>query len=393
MTLSLSSLSSLSSFFGDVAAAAAAAPTAASWRMWHWAAMIALAAFLLPKIAYILRGHLSRPDHWSGKRSFWLVELIFSSVEWFTRVWHDYEIHGIEHIDADNCLLVGYHSRPTMDVVYAIANLRSASLVSHPFFEVPLLCHLLRIAHFMPSAKPGTSGDSEAKQFVNSIMNGERPVLLLPGGAYECSKPWKDRYKVDWKSDPGYARVLLSEPERPGEKCKIVPFFTNNSEDVFYSPRWWFDYSGAQTRQALTDLRKGKFWILPKLFVFGAVSLGFSALPVPVKLDLYIGKPLTPKKKENSTQFAARVQASLQRMIDKVRGEEERLVSSTGYHPRQVVWRTLSRPVLALYSMLQNMAIFTYLITSVLLLSPLMILLKVLLGVRSMFRQGKKKER
>ena len=56
----------------------------------------------------------------------------------------------------------------------------------------------------------------------------------------------------------------------------------------------------------LDDLRDGKFWIFPWLFPIAACSLGFSLIPQPVKLDLYIGKPIVARKGETSLQFAAR---------------------------------------------------------------------------------------
>lgn len=346
-------------------------------------ASVCLILLIAPKLVFILQGKATKRDRWTGKPVHWFVELCFGSVESFSRIWHGFEVHGIENVTQKNCLLLGYHSRPTLDIVYVISHLRSASLVSHLFFNVPIMAQLLPLGNFLASSTPGHCAE---EHFVDKVTNGDRPVLLMPGGAYECAKQYKDRYKVDWKEDPGYARVLLSGPRRLGQHVKVVPFFTNNCEDVYYCPRWWHDFTGAIVRKALVDVRKGKVWLLPKLFVFGAVSLGVSVLPVPVKLDLHIGKPLTPKRKETSVQFARRVQDNLQQMIDDVRnkqrdGGEKKSSSNANTNTRasatkhgSVWWILLTHPVIALYSAFQNVCVFTYMISSVLLAAPFLLL-------------------
>lgn len=196
------------------------------------------------------------------------------------------EVHGVENVSASNCLLVGYHSRPTLDVVYLQSQLRPTTIITELLFAIPFMAGILTKNNFI-SAEHGNSTNSS---FIRNVVNGTRPVLLLPGGAYECMKSYDNQYKVDWKDDPGFARLLLNDPDRIGKDTKVVPFFTSNCEDIYFSTPHWYTYSGNKVKEYFTALRNKQYYVMPLLLVLCFLSLGLVFFPNPVKLDAYIGE-------------------------------------------------------------------------------------------------------
>jgi hypothetical protein len=337
---------------------------------WKWVACYTIALFIIPKLIQIWRNRNARDPWDSSKLHHWFVELYFSSVLGFAKLWHNYRIFGLENLSKHNCLLVGYHSRPTIDVIYAMAAIRPASLISNIFFEVPFLKSLLELGHFIASSRTGMPAD---KPFVEAVTNGDRPVLLLPGGAYECEKNYSSRYVVDWKDNPGFARVLLDDANgKPGKGTRVIPFFTTNCEESLLTHPAWYDFSGKIVRQGLLDLRKGKIWVLPKLMIIGFFSLGFHLLPRPVNMELHFGEPLTARPNETPVEFAKRVQTNLQWLIDSTQPK-----ASKSLRDVSLLRKIARRPILAIFTAAQNFFIIAFSLSLIVFVLPWILIYKI----------------
>lgn len=389
----------------------------------------------------------------------WLYEVFFNSVALFARRWHDFEVHypaslweryyqahgtfnnnaavggttakNVNMFSNDkqcplprNCLLVGYHSRPTLDLIYTIAHIRPAALVSQLFFEVPFMDGIMKQGHFMSSSKPGRSADAT---FYRAVTSGSRPVLLLPGGAYECAKDCDQKYKVQWKRIPGFARVLLSKdleynhrhhlsshddasinsatdsnnndrhetanksvPIKTARHTPVIPFFVANCEDILYTTDYWYAMSGQYVRNALNELReRGVLYKLPLIMFIAFFCMGCHLLPKPVKLDLYFGDPVTSLDGESEEQFAARVTEAMQTLIDSSMtrsnkdGNKNSCSTSGGgggvHESRSVVSKIRQYPVYALYTFIQNTLIVIYCVAVFIFVVPFGVLVQYLI--------------
>jgi hypothetical protein len=383
-------------------------------------------AFWIPKIPTVFRCiDEYRSSTGAAGRVPIYVHFGYMCVREFASFWHQYEVHGLHHLEKsrDNCVLVGYHSRPTLDIIYAQSFLFPiSSLVSYIFFSIPFAAGPLRASNCIPSS---TSTQPSDQSFINAVVGKEIPLLLCPGGAYECVKKWEMKYRVDWKERPGFIRVLYGtpaaeEPDTPiataraspakrrrrssvpaaksngksrarsasprrrrapargapatrrprvvGEKTKIVPFFTHNCEEIFWNVQWMYDLTSDAMRWVLVVLKRRngsallKTALMPLVAPLLAVSLGFALLPLPVKLDLHIGHPLTIRSTESEAAFAKRVTAAMQNLIDTAIQEHRgRDCVSEG-------WTRICRhPFYVLYALLQNICIFMGLAVTILL--------------------------
>lgn len=346
-------------------------------------AAASLLALILPKLSLYFDHNIS--DRWTHERPHWIARIFYGGIQNFARFWHRYEIHGIEHISRTNCLLVGYHSRCTVDGVYAQAFLQGTTLMSPIFFAIPASQQIFEKIHCVSTHLPGQSAE---ESFVTTVVQGNRPTILYPGGHHECYKPLQEKYKVMWKELPGYARILLAEPNRPGANTAVVPFFTRNSEEIFFTSDWWYDLSGKMVIKDFYEFEHGNLWLLPLLFPKTIAGLGFTPLPRPVKLDLFIGEPVIPKTNETATEFAERVRSSLQSLIDSTQSSSTTDPSTTA----SSVWTfLLCHPIYSAYVFFQ-MSIFW---SSTLLLNTLLVPAMMVwqLVARMVFKKKRKAHR
>jgi 1-acyl-sn-glycerol-3-phosphate acyltransferase len=322
-------------------------------------------------------------DHhsWDGTKPNWFAKIYFGNILSFARFWNDYEIHGLENVPNRNCLLVGYHSRCTLDLLYLGAAIRPAMIVSHIFYSFPGLGWLNDSLGCISSGKGSSSADTA---FVQAVVNGNKPVMLLPGGAFECEKSYEDRYKIQWKELPGFARVLLQEPHRPGCKTSVVPFFTSHCEDLYYTNPWWYTYSGKWLRAAFDRLRDRQPVSIPALLCMCLMALGVFIAPRPVKLDLYFGTPLVPLDKESDIEFAKRVKTAAQTLVDEVNARSQEKSLS---HPNRGINKYFRYPLYGLYVVGQNSCVALWIILNVTVALP--IALGVVWIWKKIFRQSK----
>lgn len=141
---------------------------------------MAIVALVIPKLEDFF--NFKKLDIWTGEIPKWFARVFYGGIQRFALFWHNYEIHGIDNIRRDNCLLVGYHSRCTVDAVYATAFLEPTTIMSPIFFAVPGSKALFESINCVSSH--GESKNS-ADSFIATVVRGGRPVMLFPGGHHE----------------------------------------------------------------------------------------------------------------------------------------------------------------------------------------------------------------
>mmetsp|Transcript_24814 Transcript_24814/g.36598 ORF Transcript_24814/g.36598 Transcript_24814/m.36598 type:complete len:351 (+) Transcript_24814:121-1173(+) len=327
-------------------------------------------SILLPKLLCILD---NSNDIWTNRPPPILARIFYVGVRRFAKFWHQYEIHGIEHISKKNCLLVGYHSRCTVDGVYATAFTHSTTIMSPIFFAVPFSKYLFKQINCVSTHSEGASS---RESFINTVVHGDRPTLLFPGGHHECYKPAADKHIVKWKKLPGYARILLSD-DQPGRTTSVVPFYTHNCEDIYWTSEWWYDFSGKNVMKDFKDFENGKLWLLPFIFPKSLAALGCIILPLPVKLDLYFGEPVIPNTDESPTDFAERVRQATQELIDSVRKKHR---ENGNKEERSVSYMLQRYPIYALYVIIQNTLMWSTFVLLNSLLVPFIMLFSIVLS-------------
>lgn len=284
-----------------------------------WISLV-LAASLGWKLAPLFT---SKKNIWTGEELNWVEKMVYGGIAAFARDWNDYEVHDLDRLiqNKENCLLIGYHSRTTLDLIYLTATIHCHVLVTHLLFYIPIIGTVLPLLGII-SSKGGVRDRAE-EAFIETLSRRERPLMLLPGGAFECMKAYHHRYRVMWKEVPGFARVIHDE-ERLQKHTKVIPFYTKNSELSLWTVAWWYTQSGRGVWYLMNAFRDGQVATLPVMMVLLLFSLGFFPLPSPVKLDTFFGSELVLQDNETAQAFALRVKTELHSLIDRVNGLPER---------------------------------------------------------------------
>lgn len=263
-------------------------------------------------------------DFWTHRGLNILEKLVLVGLQRFIEFWHNFEVHDLEKVRSikGSRLLLGYHTRNTIDLMYLIAALKPKILVSHLFFKVPITCRLLPFIGFMPS--------KDEASFVDALLESDKkPLMLLPGGVLECLKPYRDQYRVTWKDKPGFARVIHEQKEKFENGVSVVPFYMKNCERIYFTTASWYEFSGKLATEWYHRFRKGEILLLCVLMSLILFSWGFGVLPVPVKLDTYFGKPITLKENESVEDFSRRINKHLEQMMDIINHNDDPEVIKT----------------------------------------------------------------
>lgn len=160
-------------------------------------------------------------------RDFWIVARKVISAVWdaHARLYHGYEVHGLEHLPVNGpALIVYYHGAIPVDIYYLIARVvlereRLIYTVADRFlFKIPGFAIISESCH----VSPGTI------QSCVSILGDGNLLAISPGGVYEAQ--FGDScYELLWRNRIGFAKVAL-EAQVP-----IVPMFTENLREAFRS--------------------------------------------------------------------------------------------------------------------------------------------------------------
>lgn len=324
---------------------------------------------ILLKINTLSRKHVCI---WTKRDLNLIQKLFFVGISEFAKFWNSYEIH-FPHFNSinssifpENTLLVGYHSRPTIDLLYLCMALQPKMVVHYLVFRIPLARDIII------SLGGISSGENERGDeiFVDELLKDTRPILLLPGGVFELTKKYEEIHQVQWKSKPGFARVISESEICKSKKICIIPFYTKNCEKGYWSMKWWYNYSGKLIRHLIPKLKDGEVWVLPILNTFNFFSLGFMILPNPIKMDTYFGDPVYYQPGEPAETLASRVKKSLQNLIVKT----ESLPTGANLKPESHK-HPLKSICIGVVAVFQNTLSVMLLVSSIWIFSPILIIL------------------
>jgi hypothetical protein len=317
------------------------------------------------KLKYIFQDICSP---WTGKELNWMQKLFFQSLEDFAKYWHRYEIHGLEHLDRnanESYVLVGYHSRPVLDLIYFFCTVKPRTLIHYMVFQVPILKEFLAPMGFIPSKLD--NGKPSDEKFVQALIESPVPVMLLPGGVVECLKPSDYHHKVIWKPVPGYIRVLFEQRAKFGtRKVKVVPFYTRNCESIYYNTTAIHDTFGNYSIALYQLYKEGNLLLFPILLTVTLFSFGNIFYPRPVKLDTYIAKPLVIEETDTPETFAGRVRTSMESLIDNTN-------LTADVRIQEIPSKEGNRWYIGMYAFIQNLFLIVPLLACIWIAYPLII--------------------
>eukprot|EP01039_Chlorochromonas_danica_P003110 gene3110-3406_t len=259
------------------------------------------------------------------------VHIIFiDRVKQFADYWHGYEIHD-EHsvsplLDKPNTLLIGYHSRPTIDIMYFVCSLRCHVIVTDLLFKIPILGQALPLFRVLPSRPVQSNGTkpSNSEYFANVLTSIDHPLLLLPGGEEECHKQYDEMYQLKWKEVPGFVRSICKQ-KALGQQTSVIPFYTKHCEDIFLTTPSWYNYSAKQAAHFMRQFRLTKnILYLPLVLLWLLLCFGNSLCPRVIKLDTYLGAPIVLAADESPEHFSQRIQEATNRLILEKNASPER---------------------------------------------------------------------
>jgi 1-acyl-sn-glycerol-3-phosphate acyltransferase len=192
------------------------------------------------------------------------------------RVYHRYEVHGLEHLPASGAaLLVGYHGRP---VAYDLCML-SVTLYERLGYLPHGVVH--RAARRLPIMKWATDGlgfvEGDGAEVAQAVRRGEH-ILVQPGGTREGCRSYRTRYTVDWGERTGYLKLAIRH------RMSIVPIAASGIDDGYF---------GLNDGYALGKRLHAPLG-LPLWLGVGPLGLWPLSPPFPVKITQYLGEPINP---------------------------------------------------------------------------------------------------
>lgn len=224
-------------------------------------------------------------------RDFWIVARKVISAVWdaHARLYHGYEVLGLEHLPANNgpALIVYYHGAIPVDIYYLIARVvlereRLIYTVADRFlFKIPGFAIISESCN----VSPGTI------QSCVSILKDGNLLAISPGGVYEAQFG-DHNYELLWRNRIGFAKVAL-EAQVP-----IIPMFTENLREAFRSVGFFRGFF----------MRIYNWTRFPARPLYG----GF-----PVKLRTHLGPPIHVTPNMSPEEVRERVALGVEELINK----------------------------------------------------------------------------
>lgn len=223
-------------------------------------------------------------------------------------MFHGAEFHGVENLPEGAALFIGLHSTHNADIfpgqqmMYKFSGRVVRGLIHHLFY----MC--------MPFARnlglvPGTRGTAV------ELLKAGFYVGVLPGGAEEAMQGHENAYKLHpkWNERRGYAMVAMEA------NVPIVPTFARNVEEMKFNPIIYVLNLIGFTRvySRASALPYGIGWFYSQVCLILYFMTTYLAVPVPVKVTNYIGKPIYPKPGQTADELAEEAKLALQALIDK----------------------------------------------------------------------------
>ncbi|KAJ6662121.1 hypothetical protein lerEdw1_012586 [Lerista edwardsae] len=191
-------------------------------------------------------------------------EVVLHHISSIGKIWHGYEIIGMEHLPEGPGLIIYYHGPIAIDYVCFTATL---------YQQTGRTCHSVcdHVLCLIP--------DFSKAECVELLKAGKL-VGIPPGGLREVNFS-DNNYSLIWGNRTGFAQVALEA------KVPIIPMFTQNIRDAYWTvgntwlTRWLYE--------------RTRWLILP-------IHGGF-----PVKLRTYIGEPIPYDLNMTAKELAEKV--------------------------------------------------------------------------------------
>ncbi|NXC41596.1 TMM68 protein, partial [Penelope pileata] len=195
-------------------------------------------------------------DDWDSAR-----KTVASCWDIYARIWHGYELHGVENLPEGPGIVVYYHGAIPIDYLYFLSRLFlwkkriCLSVADHFVFRLPGLKLLLGVTGVMPGTR---------EKCLSALKNGYL-VSISPGGVREALFS-DESYQLIWGNRKGFAQIALDA------KVPIIPMYTQNVREGYrmFKERRFFRQLYESTRLPVTPPYGG----------------------LPVKFRTYIGEPI-----------------------------------------------------------------------------------------------------
>ncbi|XP_061454903.1 monoacylglycerol/Diacylglycerol O-acyltransferase-like isoform X2 [Rhineura floridana] len=198
------------------------------------------------------------------------------------KIWHGYEVIGMEHLPEGPVLIVYYHGATVFDYAFLVAKLFKEmgrmcySVVDHKMYQLPGLKLCLDVLYCKNYNKA---------ECVEILKKGGL-LGISPGGNREGN--FSDDYSIMWNNRKGFAQVALEA------RVPIIPIFTQNLREGYRTI--------GKTRLGRWLYEKTRLVILP---IYG----GF-----PVKFRTYIGEPIPYDPTITAMELAERTKAAIENL-------------------------------------------------------------------------------
>lgn len=245
--------------------------------------------------AAFLKAALNADDHP-------LLPVIAKAITKFGSLINDYELKGKQHIPKKGAaLIVMYHGLVPLDLwygglhIYLETGRLGHALADNFVFHTPGLRELARAV----GAVPGNPESALA------LLKSGEIVGVCPGGVKEAISGTENNYKVLWGKRTGFAKLALDA------KVPIIPGFTQNIEEAYHAP-----FAGSPIIQDIYEKTR-----LPLLPIFG-----LGAIPFPVKLTTWLGKPIPYDAQDTPEKLAAKTKRAIEGLIKKHQKDRKNVV-------------------------------------------------------------------
>ncbi|XP_064363605.1 DGAT1/2-independent enzyme synthesizing storage lipids-like isoform X2 [Dromaius novaehollandiae] len=202
------------------------------------------------------------------------------------RVWHGYELHGVENLPEGPGILVYYHGAIIVDYLSFLARFLlwkerlCLSVADHFIFRLPGLKLFLGVIGIMPGTR---------ENCLKALKDGSL-VSISPGGLREALFG-DENYQLMWGNRKGFAQVAIDA------KVPIIPMYTQNIRE---------GYMACKERRFLRWLYENTR--LPVTLPYGGL---------PVKLRTYIGEPIPYDPNVTAEELVEKTKTAVQALIDK----------------------------------------------------------------------------
>lgn len=239
--------------------------------------------------------------------------MMYSAVKLFSYqlgcYFHDFEIEGLENMppEGKGALMISIHSTHNVDIPMGLTGLyeKTGRVPRGLLHRVLFTLHpFVKYLGFIPGQR----------HTAKHLLQQGFLTCVLPGGGEEAMSGHENAYVLHprWHDRRGFAHVA----QEAG--VDIIPVFLKNVEEMRFNIFFYLANRFGFTHrfQHLVDLRiPAVSWCLKQLGSAVWFSLSFTGIPVPVKVTMFIGKPICVGTEDSVDEVAEKSRLALQAMI------------------------------------------------------------------------------